>query len=136
MTAISCYPLGFADATWLQDTEKACFGADKAWSLRDYCNLFKKSGAAVIFRFHRGSCEIVSLMMEPRWRGRCYARYLMGNVLMGLGSTPARLEVWTGNAAAIGLYEDLGFKKRRLLKNYYGRGRHAYTMEYKHPPKE
>ena len=46
-----------------------------------------------------------------------------------LGAARVTLEVWTGNRAALSIYETLGFERKRRWRDYYQRGRHAFVME-------
>ena len=48
--------------------------------------------------------------------------------LQEMGSNEILLEVYEKNKAAIGFYENLGFKKIYMRKNYYGMRKHAHVM--------
>lgn len=64
-----------------------------------------------------GWAEVSGVCTDPAYRGRRYAARLMGRVLAGLGARGDRayLHSWAGNATAIALYEQLGFRIRREM---------------------
>jgi ribosomal-protein-alanine N-acetyltransferase len=45
-----------------------------------------------------------------------------------LGAESVRLEAAVENPAAIKLYKKAGYRERELVRNYYGRGKHALRM--------
>jgi ribosomal-protein-alanine N-acetyltransferase len=49
------------------------------------------------------------------------------------GSIAMMLEVKTDNAAAIGLYESLGYSKLNIRKDYFGTGLDALVMRKELP---
>ena len=65
-----------------------------------------------------GEREILNLAVEPSLRRRGVARRLLEEVLSREEGTWF-LEVRESNAAAIRLYEGLGFRPMGLRKNYY-----------------
>ena len=68
--------------------------------------------------------ELLTIAVEPRWRGKKVGRALMDAVFADLMMSPARrmfLEVDEQNAAAIRLYERLGFSTVSSRKGYYPR---------------
>lgn len=82
------------------------------------------AGAAMIAR--RGTVSrVASLGVYKRFRKLGGARYLMNTVI---GEAKARqdtiyeLEAVEGNDKAVALYEDLGFKRLRLLVGFFGEG--------------
>lgn len=77
------------------------------------------------------SGRIYSVVVDPAHRGRKIGRKLTVALLreldtLGVGRTT--LEVDHANAAAIHLYEQLGFRTFGKRSHYYGRGRHAFKM--------
>jgi len=75
--------------------------------------------------------HIISIAVDKKFRGMGIGNKLLDRVLEELKKAHAKrifLEVSKDNIAAINLYEKKGFKIRRLLRNYYGFGRHAYEM--------
>jgi ribosomal-protein-alanine N-acetyltransferase len=85
----------------------------------------------------RGSvAHIVTLDVHPSFRRRSLATALLEELLNRFargGAREARLEVSTGNTGAIAFYRKLGFRRRRRIPGYYGRGRDAFEMELKLP---
>ena len=68
--------------------------------------------------------ELLTIAVEPRWRGKGVGRALMDAVFADLMLSPARrmfLEVDEQNHAAIRLYEKLGFSTISSRKGYYPR---------------
>ncbi len=76
--------------------------------------------------------EIESIAVDQTFRGRglgfMLARRLVGR-FQQLGLRTCRLEVRPANAAAIDLYERLGFRVVRLLPSYYEDGGDALLKE-------
>jgi ribosomal-protein-alanine N-acetyltransferase len=81
----------------------------------------------------RGSvAHIVTLDVHPSFRRRSLATALLEELLNRFsraGARQSRLEVSTENTGAIAFYRKLGFRRRRRIPNYYGRGRDAFEME-------
>jgi ribosomal-protein-alanine N-acetyltransferase len=72
-----------------------------------------------------GEAEILSVAVAKSERGKGIGGALMGGHLgrlAGAGVTSVFLEVERGNAAALALYERLGFETVGERKNYYRRG--------------
>ncbi|MCP8882992.1 ribosomal protein S18-alanine N-acetyltransferase [Devosia sp. XJ19-1] len=68
--------------------------------------------------------ELLTIAVEPRWRGKGVGRALMDAVFADLMLSPARrmfLEVDEQNLAAIRLYEKLGFSRISSRQGYYAR---------------
>ena len=86
----------------------------------------------VIGYMTRGSvAHIVTLDVHPSHRRRSLGTALMEELLdrfSRAGAREARLEVATGNTGAIAFYLRLGFRRRRRIPGYYGRGRDAFEM--------
>jgi ribosomal-protein-alanine N-acetyltransferase len=72
--------------------------------------------------------EIVSLAVEPLYRGKGIAAALIRHVLSIFPNVRWALEVDALNTPALKLYEKCSFIKRRIIKNYYGKGRDAFLM--------
>ena len=76
-------------------------------------------------------CQVGSIAVLPEYRRQGLARQLM-EILFAtcreLNVPDTYLEVRVSNAAAIGLYESLGFNTDGLRKQYYQDGEDAYTM--------
>lgn len=94
-------------------------------------------GIALV-RQHKGglSGRIYSLAVDGTCRRQKIGQKLMAAMLDGLAERGVRrvyLEVEQSNAAAIGLYERLGFRTIGTLPDYYGEGRAGVHMMYVMP---
>jgi len=79
----------------------------------------------VLCRTIAGEAEILTLAVPPWARRRGIAKALMAAALgmaRELGANWAYLEVDVDNAAAVALYEGLGFSRAGLRRAYYDRG--------------
>ncbi|MFN3584412.1 GNAT family N-acetyltransferase [Phenylobacterium sp.] len=79
----------------------------------------------VLCRTIAGEAEILTLAVPPWARRRGIAKALMAAALgtaRELGANWAYLEVDVDNAAAVALYEGLGFARAGLRRAYYDRG--------------
>jgi [ribosomal protein S18]-alanine N-acetyltransferase len=73
--------------------------------------------------------EIHTIGVDPEHQGVGIGRTLLDRILDIASGGVVFLEVRTDNAAAIGLYESVGFTKMGLRKRYYRvSGADAYTM--------
>lgn len=73
--------------------------------------------------------EIHTIGVDPDHQGAGIGRELLRRILDIAAGGVVFLEVRTDNAAAIGLYESVGFTKMGLRKRYYRvSGADAYTM--------
>lgn len=73
--------------------------------------------------------RIYTLNVDPRFRRRGLAKALMRRIeeeCAAHGCMELVLEVAVDNRPALELYKSLGFEMVRVLRNYYGPGRHAY----------
>jgi len=78
----------------------------------------------VVMAVVEGEGEILTIATDPDYQNRGLARMLLDQVITSLREEGARslfLEVATDNAAAIKLYEGIGFKKCGRRKAYYSR---------------
>jgi ribosomal-protein-alanine N-acetyltransferase len=79
--------------------------------------------AACAYRVVGDEMEVLDVSVAPRWRRRGLARLLVSLALARGGRAGARrafLEVRASNAAAMALYEALGFREAGRRKGYYG----------------
>jgi ribosomal-protein-alanine N-acetyltransferase len=79
----------------------------------------------------RHTSRILSIAVDPRGRRRGLARALVRrfvSIARASGRSVVRTEVWVGNDAARALFESMGFEGKRLLPDYYGRGRHGRRL--------
>lgn len=73
--------------------------------------------------------EVHTIGVDPEHQGTGIGRELLNRILDIASGGVVFLEVRTDNAAAIGLYESVGFAKMGLRKRYYRiSGADAYTM--------
>lgn len=89
------------------------------------------AGFAIGYLTREGVARVVTLDVHPSFRRRSLGKALLEELLSRLGragAREARLEVSTENAGAIAFYRKLGFRRRRRIPDYYGRGRDALEM--------
>ena len=73
------------------------------------------------FRHVLGELHITTIAVRPEYRRRGHARALIGAALAAYpNASHVHLEVRPTNAAAIDLYESLGFKTTGRRPRYYG----------------
>jgi ribosomal-protein-alanine N-acetyltransferase len=73
--------------------------------------------------------EIHTIGVDPDFQGKGIGRGMLDHLLVIASGGAVFLEVRTDNAAAIGLYESVGFVSVGLRKRYYRvSGADAYTM--------
>ena len=76
--------------------------------------------------------HIVSLAVLPNWRRKGIASQLVEElyrIFRKYGKKRVKLEVRLSNKAAITLYENLGFERRKIVKKYYEDGEDAVMMK-------
>jgi ribosomal-protein-alanine N-acetyltransferase len=132
----------------LYEIEKKCF-EEEAFSkqqigylLRDYNTISKvvrKEGKIAGFIISRidvmrnesvGHIMTIDVLPEYRRQGIAFRLMLeVEAVLKNRGINECRLEVREGNAAAIGLYKKLGYKKIVVLENYYRNAHGLYLRK-------
>ena len=79
----------------------------------------------ILCRAAAGEAEVLTVAVPPWARRRGVGKALMQAALQAAGqhgATEVFLEVDVGNAAAVGLYEGLGFTRAGVRKAYYDRG--------------
>lgn len=121
------------DAAAVEEVEKASFGMpwsresfweeavnDKAYYLLilDEDKVIGYAGTWVLF----DEAQITNVAIVPSYRGKGVGFILMRELMQivkTLGANAMTLEVRPSNAAAIGLYEKLGFKSVGLRPGYY-----------------
>lgn len=90
------------------------------WRLGNYCGIWQQHQLVAIAGERmrlEDLTEISAICTDPAYTGRKYAQYLIAHLCnsnLQAGNTPF-LHVLETNARAIGLYEYLGFKKRRTI---------------------
>lgn len=84
--------------------------------------------------FHMFDCltaELITLDVHPHHRRKGIGSQLLSlalDKLRSLGHTRATCEISVSNETSLRLHEKFGFKPVKLLRNYYGAGRHAYLL--------
>lgn len=73
-------------------------------------------------------CEVLSVAVVPSSRRQGVARSLLNSAFTALKPKDVFLEVRATNAAAIGLYEGLGFRAVGRRRRYYSDGEDARVM--------
>ncbi len=77
-----------------------------------------------------GEADMMNLAVRPDYRRRGIAKRLVEELIARLPASSLTLEVRQSNAAAIALYEALGFRQVGLRKNYYRSPReHALILK-------
>jgi ribosomal-protein-alanine N-acetyltransferase len=112
---------------------------DPAWDAESILRLIEHPAAAsfiaqvrepralagfIIGRIAADEAEILSIGVAPEWQRRGIARQMVLGLVRAVRRAEAKrlfLEVAVDNTAAIGLYEDLGFKPVGGRKAYYSR---------------
>jgi ribosomal protein S18 acetylase RimI-like enzyme len=127
----------FDDFERIVDLENTCFASDLAYTRRQLRHLLTKANSTVlvettntivrgfiIILYRKGTrvAGIETINVDPAFRKQGVGLRLLNaaeECLRKKGIHKIRLEVSTTNNAAIILYENAGFKKIALLKNYY-----------------
>jgi ribosomal protein S18 acetylase RimI-like enzyme len=130
----------------LMNIEEDCFGKERfrpevvrAFVERDSAFIIVAieegeivGSAMAIYSDEASEGKIASIAVLRRHRGRGIGAQLLQeceNVFIGQNLRRYTLEVETINGPAISLYETRGYKKRGIIDDFYGTGRHAYCME-------
>jgi ribosomal-protein-alanine N-acetyltransferase len=103
-------------------TRRFIVAVDEGQSVVGYAGVFAPGGA---------EADILTVGVIAQHRGQGIARQLMAGITkwaIDQGSIAMMLEVKTDNAAAIGLYESLGYSKLNIRKDYFGSGLDALVM--------
>jgi len=119
------------------ELEHLCFPGDLAYSQRQLRYLLTKANSTVlvetnnkvirgfiIILYRKGTrvAGIETINVDPQYRKKGIASQLLNAAEADMrkkGIKKIRLEVSTTNHAAISLYENAGFQKKSILKNYY-----------------
>jgi [ribosomal protein S18]-alanine N-acetyltransferase len=89
------------------------------------------AGFAIGYLARGRIAHVVTLDVHPRRRRRGLGSALLEDLLgrfSKAGAREARLEVSVENPGAIAFYVKLGYLRGRVIRDYYGAGRHAYEM--------
>ncbi len=100
------------------------FLSDKASPIYIACDARRRIAGFVLIRTVLDETELLTIAVDPKWRGKGLGRALMDAVFADLMLSPARkmfLEVDEQNVSALRLYQKLGFAKISSRKGYYPR---------------
>ena len=144
-------PVEQSDFEDVMDIENACFPGELAYSRRQMRHLLFRANSitlaeecdgklagyiAVLFRSNSGIAGIESVAVRPEFRGRGVGARLLSAaeaVMAGRGASVSRLEVSSGNEAAIAMYGKAGYGVTETIPGYYvhehNGTRTAYRME-------
>ncbi len=130
----------------LEALEKLCYSPADRYDFRTLRMFLSLNGIGVLryyeeslaerplVAFHLFDClnaELITLDVHPDFRGRGIGSLLLRlslKKLKSLGHTRATCEIAVNNTVSLNVHKKLGFRPWRLLRNYYGAGRHAYLM--------
>ncbi|ODT72796.1 MAG: ribosomal-protein-alanine N-acetyltransferase [Pelagibacterium sp. SCN 63-23] len=104
--------------------EFGSFLGDSASPAYIACDARRRIAGFALIRQVADEAELLTIAVDPKWRGKGVGRALMHAVFADLMLSPARrmfLEVDEQNAAAIALYRKLGFAIISSRKGYYAR---------------
>ena len=88
------------------------------------CDARRRIAGFALIRIAADEAELLTIAVDPKWRGKRIGRALMEAVFADLMMSPARrmfLEVDEQNVAAIRLYAQQGFASISSRKGYYPR---------------
>jgi len=108
-------------------TRRFIVALDEGQNIVGYAGVFAPGGA---------EADILTVGVISMYRGQGIARELMAGITkwaIAQGSIAMMLEVKTDNAAAISLYESLGYSKLNIRKDYFGSGLDALVMRKELP---
>ncbi len=77
----------------------------------------------LIAREHEESYHLMNIAIDKEYQGMGYGKFLLNDLIQkakGEGKKFIFLEVRVSNLKAIKFYEKMGFKRKRILKGYYG----------------
>ena len=100
------------------------FLADSATPAYVACDARRRIAGFALIRLVADESELLTIAVDPKWRGKGVGRALLQAVFADLMLSPARkmfLEVDEQNLPAIALYKRLGFATMSARKGYYPR---------------
>lgn len=140
---IEIVPASFMDISEILNLEKACFKKD-AWTLLDLTGLFCQRNSfrlkALVNKSFAGfaaaeeiprdkAAWIMTVGVYESFRGQGIGTALIAACEQRVSQPLMRLTVSVENEKAIRLYEQLGYKKVEIWKNYYASKRDGLMME-------
>ena len=125
------------DRVALEILEKLIFNGDAECFLDDLCFVVDAGENGVVGSIflstsgnHRGTILSIGIIDEFRQQGHGTALLeAADDAFQKMGVRKMKLQVEITRFGAIVCYMKYGFVMTSLMKNYYGRGRHAYIME-------
>jgi len=102
----------------------ARFLDDKATPAFVACDAKRRIAGFALVRIVMDEAELLTIAVDPKWRGKGVGRALMQALFSDLMMSPAKklfLEVDAGNDAAIALYKRMGFITLSQRQGYYAR---------------
>lgn len=100
------------------------FLEDKATPTYVACDAKRRIAGFALIRLVADESELLTIAVDPKWRGKGVGRALLDAVFTDLMMSPARkmfLEVDEQNHPAIKLYKRLGFSTISSRKGYYAK---------------
>lgn len=88
------------------------------------CDARRRIAGFALIRLVADESELLTIAVDPKWRGKGVGKALLDAVFADLMMSPARkmfLEVDAENRPAIKLYEKLGFSTISSRKGYYAK---------------
>lgn len=105
-------------------TEFASFLSEHGTPVYVACDAKRKIAGFALIRIAADEAELLTIAVDPRWRGKRIGQALLRAVFDDLMMSPARrmfLEVSEDNVAAIKLYGKEGFATISSRKGYYAK---------------
>ncbi|MBU1306682.1 MAG: ribosomal protein S18-alanine N-acetyltransferase, partial [Alphaproteobacteria bacterium] len=102
--------------------EFASFLSERDTPVYVACDAKRRIAGFALVRIAADESELLTIAVDPKWRGKRIGQALMAAVFTDLLMSPARrmfLEVSEDNVAAIRLYEGQGFATVSSRKGYY-----------------
>ena len=103
-------------------TEFESFLADRACLTYVACDARRRMAGFALIRIAADEAELLTIAVDPKWRGKRVGRALMDAAFADLMMSPVRtmfLEVDETNLPAISLYRRLGFTEIGRREGYY-----------------
>ena len=109
--------------SWPQE-DFAAYIAGKDTPVFVACDARRRIAGFAMLRHLGEDAELITIAVDPRWRGKGVGRALLEAFFDDLRMSPAKrlvLEVAADNEAALKLYNALGFEKISERSGYYAR---------------
>ncbi|WIJ25311.1 ribosomal protein S18-alanine N-acetyltransferase [Devosia sp. RR2S18] len=104
--------------------EFAEFLAERNTPIYVACDAKRRIAGFALIRIAADEAELLTIAVDPKWRGKKIGRALLHATFQDLMLSPAKrmfLEVEEQNAAAIRLYRNEGFREIARRDGYYAR---------------